>query len=397
MKGRLVAVLSLILITGSAKAQYSCVKSAGFHASSFEQINFYSTHPTIQGYMPNGAGVWNYGCPRLPNNQTSNGLPYLSTASGEMQGPSLLNVEVRYNPGMSTAPRGACGLASIPTSGGYIVPGGWIDVWERYGSGAGALAGTPCPSDLGTTLGHEFGHFLNLDDLYNDPNYSSCSPSSSIMWSGASPSSNECRKADESNVTPSEQSCSCCFDDCTPIVIDIGDTGFALTDLEGGVTFDMDADGDRDRTSWTAPTSGNAFLALDRDGSRTITSASELFGNHTPSNAGGVCENGFVALSEYDQTELGGNSDGLIDAKDHIWPWLLLWTDRNQNGVSEESELQPISSSAIVAIDTKFSPAPRLDEHGNRYGYKGRAWRRDKHGRSHPVQVFDFTFMTTAF
>lgn len=161
----------------------------------------------------------------------------------------------------------------------------------------------------------------------------------------------------------------------SPVIIDAAGNGYNLTAAGAGVDFDIFANGNPIRISWTSADSDDAFLYLDRNGNGIVDNGAELFGNITPHPAppvGGHQRNGFLALAVYDKPENGGNNDGQIDHQDSVFSQLKLWRDTNHNGISEASELQSLSASPIRMIELDFRLSRRTDEHGNRFRYRAK-------------------------
>lgn len=149
-----------------------------------------------------------------------------------------------------------------------------------------------------------------------------------------------------------------------------------LTDVAHGVHFDLNANGTRDRLSWTSASSTARWLVLDRNRNGSVDSGKELFGNFTfqTDPPAGVEQNGFRALAEYDKPENGGNRDGMINSRDAVFSALTLWQDVNHNGIAEAPELQRLSDSGIEAFSLDYKASRRRDRFGNEFRYQAKIY-----------------------
>ena len=158
----------------------------------------------------------------------------------------------------------------------------------------------------------------------------------------------------------------------SPLILDFHGVGRLSTVSEnnGGVMFDMDADGSPESTGWVKSDEGG-FLALDINGNGTIDSGAELFGEATAIKNGKSGENGYVALAQHDH-----NKDGFIDDKDPIFRHLLVWFDRDMDGKSVSSELKTMNDMNVTKLSVNYRQVPIHDQfdNGNRIQYEGKFW-----------------------
>ena len=157
--------------------------------------------------------------------------------------------------------------------------------------------------------------------------------------------------------------------DSSPILISLTDAAYELTSVEDGVEFDLNGDDVQEQTAWTARNSDEGFLALDRNLNGRIDDFMELFGEHSPQLPSDA-PNGWRALEVWDSSLNGGNEDGKIDTQDLIYTDLLIWVDKNHNGVSEPSELASLEETGIESLSLDYDPeAGWVDSFGNGFRF----------------------------
>ncbi|MEB3265106.1 MAG: Ig-like domain-containing protein, partial [Cyanobacteriota bacterium] len=156
----------------------------------------------------------------------------------------------------------------------------------------------------------------------------------------------------------------------TPLALDLNGDGIQTLSLESGVAFDIDADGQAESVGWLSD--GDAWLGLDRNGNGSLDSGAELFGNHTPLQGGGTAAEGFAALADLDS-----NSDLNLDAADARYGELLLWSDRNRDGVSQADELTGLAQAGVVSIALDGLTDAATRQNGNWLGLSGSFRRSD--------------------
>jgi hypothetical protein len=245
---------------------------------------------------------------------------------------------------------------------------------------------TTCDQVTSTTA-HEIGHTMGLGDC------TQCSdPSQSVMFGRippftvppyrTGPSTCDNSTVDSVYPPPPPPTIPGCQPDCpsgsrtcipcgaSPVILDVSGNGFHLTNSANGVRFDISGTGNAIQIAWTAPGSDNAFLALPQiDG--FVHSGRELFGDFTPQPPSSQ-PNGFAALAIYDDPNNGGNGDGIIDARDAIFPSLRLWIDANHDGVSQLNELHTLPSLNVNSIGLDYKQSNKTDQYGNVFRFRAK-------------------------
>lgn len=314
----------------------------------------------------------------------------------------------------TTVTRGVTDFSHATTSGGYLSTIS-IQINSQMTSSAA----------IQEVVAHELGHTLNLSDC----NYPGCPVNSSVMESGVNtpgltinsligqPGPTICDMYLGGNYfCPSppppcepvdnppyggETACwawdttSCqwvqvqCSQTGSPILIDVSGSGFQLTSVTNGVTFDIKEDGHPTRMGWTAPGAANAFLCLP-DANGMCDDGKDLFGNFTPQPPSDH-PNGFAALAVYDDPKNGGNGDGIIDSRDAIFSSLRLWIDANHDGISQLNELYTLPSLGITSISLSYKLDQRTDQYGNVFRYRAKVGTTNG-----PRMAYDVFFVTLA-
>ncbi|MDF1653472.1 MAG: calcium-binding protein, partial [Coxiellaceae bacterium] len=131
-----------------------------------------------------------------------------------------------------------------------------------------------------------------------------------------------------------------------PIIIDLNNDGISLiSHNDSQVRFDMTGDGQLNKTAWA--NSADAILAYDINDNGFIDNIHEVFSERFN---GESYSNAVEALSAFDL-----NQDNLIDANDLVYQDLVLWQDRNSDGISDDGELSSLADMGVEHIDLAVS------------------------------------------
>ncbi len=127
---------------------------------------------------------------------------------------------------------------------------------------------------------------------------------------------------------------------------------------------------------WPDANSPGFFLAMDRDKNGIIDKKEELFGDN------GTALNGFEALKKLDS-----NHDGVIDSKDKDFGKLVLWNDKNGDGISQPHELTK-AKLKLTKISLKYRVS--AESLGNaEIRERAKFWYTDAKGRGKTGNIYD--------
>ncbi len=125
-----------------------------------------------------------------------------------------------------------------------------------------------------------------------------------------------------------------------PIVLDLDGDGIEYINIsENNVLFDVDNDGELEKTAWVGEDDGLLVYDYDRDG--LINKADEI---------------SFVGYRQGAKTDLEGllafdsNDDKKLDSSDKKWLDFKVWKDANQDGITDEGELLTLEQLNIKEI-----------------------------------------------
>jgi hypothetical protein len=124
----------------------------------------------------------------------------------------------------------------------------------------------------------------------------------------------------------------------TPIVMDFA--GVSLAGIESKKVTSFNLDGSDLPQRWTWVTPGTGILVWDPERLGRITSGRQLFGSAT---WWVFFDDGYQALDTLDDNRDGVLSRGELDG-------LAVWFDRNENGISDNTEVVPVDALQIAAI-----------------------------------------------
>jgi hypothetical protein len=223
----------------------------------------------------------------------------------------------------------------------------WVDPCNRW---AGDLAG--CRALEGSTTG-SIGYSAGSIPTWTRPDGQVIQLLKAPLHTAVIVGRNTVR----ANFTvPASDFCTITFaEQVSPLAIDLSGGGVTFTDASvAPVHFDFGEE--TFATAWVANPESVAFVAHDGNDNGAIDDIHELFGDRTTIGQKGGFRDGFAALAEYDS-----DKDGAITERDPIFKELLLWSDFNKNGKSDEGELA-IASGVVKSLSVNADNSVHFED-----------------------------------
>ncbi|WP_067515938.1 type I secretion C-terminal target domain-containing protein [Endozoicomonas ascidiicola] len=141
-----------------------------------------------------------------------------------------------------------------------------------------------------------------------------------------------------------------------PVTIDLDGDGIEIITLdESETTFDVDGDGNRENIAWVGADDG--FIITDLDGDGILSSREELFiAEQTTEN-----DTDLEALA----TLYDSNKDGVLNALDDKFDDILIFQDKNQDGVADEGEIITLAEAGITEISVVSDKQQKILDDGS--------------------------------
>ncbi len=154
-----------------------------------------------------------------------------------------------------------------------------------------------------------------------------------------------------------------------PLVVSLDGREPRFTAAADGVALDLDGDGLVERRAWLAPDANAGVVVIDENGNGRIDGAWEIPGSGRSGPPNGfqylLALDGFMNDEDAGTGRRTGVPNGRLDRDDWLFAHLLVWTDLNRNGVSEEAELQSLGYAGYQSIDLNPQPIALDDGKGN--------------------------------
>lgn len=149
----------------------------------------------------------------------------------------------------------------------------------------------------------------------------------------------------------------------TPVVLPIGSNRgnqVQFSDAAHGVIFDLTGRGVYQRVAWPVDAANTGFLGIDKNHNGVIDNGSELVGGALREGS----SSGWDALAKLAVT------GGYITPGQPLFDSLVVWIDRNRDGISTPDEVEP-ASHYLARVWLSGEWVGKKDPNGNCYEWKG--------------------------